>query len=444
MIELLDTGLLIQTVDEIREEINQLLYGIYGNIDLTDEDPLGQFIGILAERELLIQQQMQVIYNARDVDKNTGASQDSTAAITGSARKKAKPSTAVLSLTGSDGTSIPALSEVSVDGSGARYITQVDQLLSDVNVWLSSTVHVVGQIASNSGNVYICTVAGTSAASGGPATEDAAIVDGTITWRFVGNGTALASDVEAKSSDNGPIAGLSGTITVIETVLSGWESVINLLDVDLGQDIETDEVFRLRRDREVALAGNSTVPAMYAALSDIPDVDSVRNFWNNSSVTDSDGVPPHGLEALVIGGVDQDIINALGENLSGGTATYGTVSGTWEDPEGNSHTISFSRTTDTDIYVEVTLTYNSDTYPSDGDTQIQAAIAAGSKGVGFDVVSSAIKALCFSVEGVLDVSLAYIGLSASPVSETTLSIGSRELGVFDTSRVTVNSSEGVV
>lgn len=442
---LLSTGLVTQTIDEIRAEINQTIWDVWPGLDLSDEDPLGQIIGIIAERELLIQQQAEVIYYANDVDKNTGASQDATAALTGTIRIKAAPSKTVLVLTGTDATSIAALSEVSVNGSGDRFSITDSQVLADAPAWAGSTGYAVDTVRNNGGNCYICTVAGTSAASGGPTSELSSITDNTVTWRFLGNGTAFAEGVAAESVDDGPVSGLSGTINVIESPVSGWDSCINLLDVTLGNLLESDEAMRIRRENEIASAGKATVDAVQAALLRVADVTSVRNFWNVEPVADADGVPAHGLESLVTGGIDQDIIDVLGGVLSGGTNTSGNVSGTWEDSEGNSHSISFSRTTDIDIYASVTLTYGPD-YPSDGDTQVAAAIAASGneKGAGADVTSSAVAAYCFAVPGVLDVTLAYIDITAVPVSETTLTITTREEAIFDTSRIVVNSSVGTV
>lgn len=51
--------------------------------------------------------------------------------------------------------------------------------------WQGSTAYAVGNRVVNSGNVYECDVAGTSAASGGPTGTGADITDGTARWDFV-------------------------------------------------------------------------------------------------------------------------------------------------------------------------------------------------------------------------------------------------------------------
>ncbi len=52
--------------------------------------------------------------------------------------------------------------------------------------WTITTAYAVGDYVSNNDKVYICTVAGTSAGSGGPSGTGSAIVDGTVTWAYKG------------------------------------------------------------------------------------------------------------------------------------------------------------------------------------------------------------------------------------------------------------------
>jgi hypothetical protein len=54
--------------------------------------------------------------------------------------------------------------------------------------WAASTAYSVGAVRYNSGAVYICVTAGTSAASGGPTGTGTGIVDGTAQWDFQNSG----------------------------------------------------------------------------------------------------------------------------------------------------------------------------------------------------------------------------------------------------------------
>lgn len=57
------------------------------------------------------------------------------------------------------------------------------------SAWIASNVTAVGQYCTNGGNTYKCTVAGTTAASGGPTGTGGTITDGTVTWAYQGAGT---------------------------------------------------------------------------------------------------------------------------------------------------------------------------------------------------------------------------------------------------------------
>lgn len=78
------------------------------------------------------------------------------------------------------------------------------------NAWQSTHAYTRGTIVSNSSNYYVCTVAGTSASSGGPTTQAYGIVDGTAAWDFIG---ATASTGVTVLGDY--TVGTSGTDIVI-------------------------------------------------------------------------------------------------------------------------------------------------------------------------------------------------------------------------------------
>lgn len=56
--------------------------------------------------------------------------------------------------------------------------------------WAPSTAYTAGKARINGGNIYVCTVAGTSAGSGGPTGTGASITDGTVTWSYHGPSSA--------------------------------------------------------------------------------------------------------------------------------------------------------------------------------------------------------------------------------------------------------------
>ena len=78
--------------------------------------------------------------------------------------------------------------------------------------WAPSTSYAVGDMVSSGGSVYLCSVAGTSAESGGPTGTDD-VVDGEVTWSFQG------ADPDAPPSDGGSMRGLDAIIGVDEATV---------------------------------------------------------------------------------------------------------------------------------------------------------------------------------------------------------------------------------
>lgn len=444
MAGLTSTGFVPATLTEIRTEIENELKAAFGSsIDVADEAPLGQLSAIAAERFALLWELIEAIVTSMDPDKATGTELDAICALTGTVREAAKSSTVTATLTGTAATAVPSGSQASVASTGVKFKTTANTTIAAVTAWAPTTAYVLGDRVNNDtpDRIYQCVTAGTSAGSGGPTGTGTGISDNTVSWDYLGDGDG-AVDAAAESVDTGPKVALSRTLTTIETPVSGWSSVINVLDAALGRDIETDAALRVRREDELAAAGTSPVDAIRAALLDVLNVTTVSLFVNNTDVTDGDGVPPHAVEALVQGGTDQAIFDALLTNVAAGIATHGTTSGTATDSEGNSHAMKFTRPTEKEVYIDITLTYDATLYPADGDTQVKSAVATqGNKSApGKDVVSSAVKAWAFGVAGVLDVSLAEIGLTTSPSSEATIAIAPRDIAKYDTSRITVSSS----
>ncbi len=77
--------------------------------------------------------------------------------------------------------------------SGKLYVVQI----SDTLYWAVNTAYATGSFVINSGNLYLATTGGISAASGGgPTGTLATITDGTVTWTYAGpnNESAIQSD----------------------------------------------------------------------------------------------------------------------------------------------------------------------------------------------------------------------------------------------------------
>lgn len=440
---LLSTGLSPQPTTVIREEMNAELKGEFGqSIDLTDFTLLGFLIGILAERFGKLWALLEAVYSSQDPDKATGAALDALCALTGTFRTPAKPSTVTLTLCGNPTTNVTSGSRSGVEATGAEFTHDADATITLLADWQITTAYVVGDRVTNSGRCYVCITAGTSAGAGGPNTTLDDITDNTAHWRYLGEGTG-AIDVASSCTVTGATIAVAGDITGIKTPVSGWSSVRNLLDADLGSALGSDEATRVQRGIDLAAPGTSTEAAILEALLDITDVTSVRIFINNTDVANGDGMPPHSVECLVQGGDDQAIWDCLLANIAAGVATHGTESGTAVDSQGTSHTMKFSRPTPQNIWVEMDVEYDALEFPSDGVAQIKAAIVAfgDAQKCGKDAVNSSVASQAFRVTGVGDVQNCKVDVVDPPVSVRVV-VGQRTLCIFDTSRITINAAAG--
>lgn len=446
MAGLTTTGLSIDSAETIRAAVNAAQQAAFGpQVDTTDGSVIGQLTAIVVSLAAQEQELAQAIYGSLDPDVATGARLDEVCALTGTVRLPAKASTTTLTLTGTNGTTVSSGSQASVTGSGAKFATTANATLATLTAWTNSHAYVIGDRRTNASRCYICTTAGTSAGSGGPTTTSTAITDGSVVWRYMGEGAA-AVDVAAAAVLTGATVAVSGSISTIETPVGGWSTVVNLLDAVIGRAVETDQDLRIRRAEELAASGSAPIDALRADLLAVSGVTSATIFANITDVTDGNGTPPHAVQCLIQGGTDQDIGDQLLASVAAGIATYGTNAPvTSVDAVGTSHTMLFSRPITVPIYVAITLTYDVATYPQDGDAQVKAAIAAfgTAQKSGKDVVSSSIGAQCFQIAGVLDVVHAYIGIAPSPVASTTIAVSLFQLATYDTSRITVSSSSGV-
>jgi uncharacterized phage protein gp47/JayE len=413
------TGFVIKTFEILQEEMDDALRAAFGNsINLTN-GILAKFRDIVCERYAELWELCQSIYSSQDPDQATGTGLEALCSLTGTLKRPATYSTVTLTLTGTPATVVTEGSRATTYSTQKKFATDADATITAVDAWVDATVYALGERAHNdSGKVYQVTTAGTSDASGGPTGTSTGIVDNTVVWAYLGDGTA-AIDVAATATETGEIAGFSRDISVIDTPVGGWSSVINVLDADLGSAVETDEGLRLRRESELAQSGASTQDAIRASLLEVEDVTAVTVFYNNTDVTDDDGIPPHAVECMVLDGDDQDIIDALFDNVAAGIATYGNTPGTYTDSQGTDHDLFFSRPDEIEIYVVLGVTYDSRLYPADGDDLIAEAIVewGDAQDTGKDAAPSGIIAQAFSVTGVLEVT--YVGISTTSIATPT-------------------------
>lgn len=215
-----------------------------------------------------------------------------------------------------------------------------------------------------------------------------------VIWRLPASvtiGVGGTVTVTATCSNSGAVAALAGTITTINTPTRGWASVTNPAAATVGAPAETDAELRIRQGQSVALPSLTPFEGVDGAIANVAGVTRHKLYENDTGTTDSNGLPPHSISAIVDGGDVTEIAQTIRGSKGQGTATFGTTSVTVPDTYGNPHVINFSRSTDVPIYGHITLKAFTG-YTSQIGVQIQQAVADYINGltIGDDVLLSRI------------------------------------------------------
>ena len=376
-------------LDQLLEELNDEVKSIFGdNFNVSPESPDGQINGIISESNANLWEIAEESYNAFNPSAATGNTLSNLVQLNGITRLSATSSRVQLSVSGTAGTTIPAGSLVSTSDTGDQFSTEIDVVL-----------------------------------------------DG------AGNGSVFANAVST-----GPIAALAGTMTEIDTPITGWSTVTNSADAQLGTDEETDVELRARRERSVARDAQAIIDAIFAGVANIEGVTQVVVLENDTNLIDSNGLPPHSFHVIVVGGVDQDIADVIWLKKPAGILSFGFTTVEVTDSQGIPHDISFSRPTEIDIYVEIDLTTFPE-YPSNGDDLIKQAIVDYANGdlvegrdfgLSDDVIYTRLYTPINSVQG-HEIDGLRIGTSPSPTGTDNIPISITEISKFTIANIVVNS-----
>lgn len=262
-------------------------------------------------------------------------------------------------------------------------------------------------------------------------------------------------DIEAEDAGTQTNVG-PNSITVIPNGISGVEEVTNPIqtgnpnkrDSDfsalvLGEDREDDEALRERAYNTTDIGGAATANALDAALKRVEGVDALTLKRNreNSSI---DGLPPHSFEAIVYGGSDKEVADAIFSTASIDSNDVGGIHGSevnytiTSDVTKSEETISWSRpvTVGLDITVELIV---DDTFDGEaevksiitnyiGGTDIDGSFVSG-QSVGEDIYESILKRHLVNPEetGIWEVSSLIIDSNGDGTDDTTTNSSGAEV-----------------
>jgi len=373
-------------------EIQEMAHELFGeDADLSDNTPLGKMILLQAQQRAEDNEELELVYNARFVDTSQGATLEANVMRALITRKRWLKSSGevILNLT-----------------KGAKVNT--------------------GDLFKTPYNVYF------KALEGIQASED-------------GNYRAIVEALEY-----GAIGNIEpGDISIIVNPQSGINSITNPDAFFNGQDEETDEELQDRYYESLGKVGARRIESIEAnVLDEVEGVRAAIAIENDTNEVDAEGRPPHSVETVVLGGLDEEVAMAIFRKKGGGIRAHGSTIYTFKDARGIVHEIGFTRATTISIFVKVSVKKNKQ-YPLNGDDLVIAQIVKyiggtyngtlfNGVGMSSDVICAKAEARVLSVEGIDDVSIEFSTDGVSYESKNVL-IAFPEVAETDGSKVEVRN-----
>jgi uncharacterized phage protein gp47/JayE len=352
------------------------------NIDFSDADPLKQFSVPVAEQLTELWEAVEQVFFGVSPKYAEGNNLSRTGAYIGISRKQPTYSTGVCRFTGSTGVTIPKGFLVSTE-SGIVFQTTDENKTIDSNGYIDINVQALNQGASG---------------------------------------------------DNA-----ANTIVRVVNPIIGLDNVTNPLPTKGGQDEEADTDFRIRYKESTSLGVGSTADAIRAKILEADDVQDciVRE---NDTMNTVDGLKPKSIKAIVYGGADTAIAQAIFSKKAGGVDTNGDTTIQVLDSQQVQQPISFSRPTAVIVYIKVVTTTTTD-FPSDGKDKIKSAIESymSTMRLGQDIVNYQLISIVASLklDGLTDIQI-QTSLDNTTFSSSNIQIGDEEIAITDTNKITVN------
>lgn len=305
-----NTGLHVQNITEITEELTNAYKEIYGeDITVASDTPDGQRIGIEAQAKADVLEYSKQVYNCFDVDTVRGVQQDRLYKINNVFRKNAKYTYVNVNVTVSQAVNLDGLDADEDSATGTGYT-----------------------IADSIGTNFILV------------NSVALTTPGTYTLEF-------------RAQELGAVDVAPNTLTTMVTVVAGVSSVMNPEKQYItGNAQETDSAFNIRRNKSVSLAAQGFNDSLTAQLLAVDQVTTAVVYENTPDNTE---IPQSALTSaiwcVVEGGLNNDIAKVIYANRTMGCAMVGNTTGTVTRPNGSVFTAYFDRPQAQSLYLNVTI-----------------------------------------------------------------------------------------
>lgn len=474
MINITDSGLEKNSFEENFEYVESLIKREKGDdVDLSPTGPWGQIAAILTKFVSDNDDQQEEIYLSRDPDNATGIAQDKLSSETGTFRKQVTDTVVQdVLLLGDEGIYIEQGKQITQPSSYEPLENLYYELDEAITISKTKTRKIVLSVeAPVTDKVYTLTIDSIPYSYVAIVTDDTTdVIAGLIALLPVGiTGIDVDSKLQLYSEGDfnitftstltleelwsagnftaniaGPNIVVASSLTEIVTPVSGWSGVTNPESGITGLATETDSALIIRRTAEL-IKGKSTDKAIRDGVIKVLNVIAVSVVSNRDLVISPEGLPPKSFETIVTGGDDDDIAQAIFDNMPAGIEPYGDAdSGTAVDEDGDTYIIPFSRPTTTYIHVRYTrVQHPEETYPADGDDQVKANLLLWVEeniDIGVDVVRQKLETPFFKVPGSQSVATEFAetatpGGTPSWGSGSLIAVDASEIADFDNDRI---------
>lgn len=301
-------GLTIDTLDEIVALLEDGYKEIYGvDINLASNSPDGQLINLYAQANRDLQEVIQQVNSGFDIDQAIGVVLDQRVSLLGITRQGATFTQQQINITVDRSLTLQGLDEAANDPDGTGYT-----------------------VADDAGNEFI-------------------LLDT----------TALDTETRLltfRAKELGALTTLPNTITNPVSVVIGVTAINNPSGaLEVGIDGELDSSLKVRASRSTANKAKGFIDALTGLLLDITGVTDARVYENRTNAIDADGIPAHGMWAIVEGGANTDIANTIYATLNAGANQKGSVSVDITTVNGSIFQALFDRPASKNLWVQFNI-----------------------------------------------------------------------------------------
>lgn len=340
MLQITETGIVIDSLTAVHQRLTEGFKRIYGDdINLDADSPDGQMVGLFSQEIENINQAIAMVVQMLDPYKATGSWLEQRAMYAGIVRR---------------GADYSYLDDVIITGKRGVTVRNESVFTDDNNTkWVTLNDVVLGENGSVRVNMHS---------------------------RELGSFT-LPANKELK----------------MDTVTVGIEKAVTTKQAKVGAFAETDGDLLMRFMRSHSINNHDDRQGLEGALLDIPDVKQARVYENFTGATNANGIPAHSLNAVVIGGSDNDIAMTILKKKIGGCCVFGSISST-QNYAGAERTVMFDRASIANIKVKLILERVGGFHDIDTDG-IKSALASTKFEIGESVYAMRLTCQVNSVQG---------------------------------------------